>query len=95
MEMVHTRLSQKSEFNNFSQWLEPGMKDKCSYTCWDSEIACTSWSITKDVENGATEQSWKLYLRIIMAVIVYDHEIFYDFFLRIYIITISLAVEED
>ena len=33
-------------------------------------------------------------LCIIMAVIVYDHEIFYDF-LKIYIITISLAVEED
>ena len=26
-EMVHSRLSQKSEFNNFSQWLEPGTKE--------------------------------------------------------------------
>ena len=34
------------------------------------------------------------YLCIIMAVIVYDHEIFYVFF-KIYIITISLAAEED
>ena len=37
--MVHTRLSHKSEFNNFSQSLEPSKKDNVP-TCWDSERAC-------------------------------------------------------
>ena len=42
-EMVHSRLSQKSEFNNFSQWLEPGAKDNVP-TCWDSETASAGQS---------------------------------------------------
>ena len=72
--MVHTRLSQKSKFNNLSQWLEPGMN--YNVPTWHLLRLRKSmyWSITKDVENGAT------YVCIIMAVIVYDHEIFYDFF---------------
>ena len=63
--MAHTRLSQKLEFNNFSQWLEPGKKNHVP-TCRDSERACT----------GQSPRMWKMELTknlgsYPMAVIVY------------------------
>ena len=59
-EKVHTRLSQKFEFNNFSHWLEPGKKD--NVPTWHLLRLGKSmyWSITKDVKNGAAKKSWKL-----------------------------------
>ena len=69
--MVHTRLNQKSEFNNFRQWLEQGKKDNVP-TFRDLERACTgqsrmmwkmefhkkSWKLTTYVS------SWQFFLRV-------------------------------
>ena len=87
--MLHTRLSQKSELNNFSQWLEPGKKDNVP-TCWDSERACTGqsprmWKIEQ------SKKFWKLPIYHHGGYSIWSWDIL-GFF---YIITISLAVEED
>ena len=57
------------------------------------------WSITKDVENGAAKKSWELpmYDPGGCMILRYFKKLnkHYHFLLRIYIIPISLAVEED
>ena len=54
-------------------------------------------SITKDVDNGAAKKSWELPVYDPGGRMRYFKRLnkHYDFFLRIYIIPISLAVEED
>ena len=49
----------------------------------------------QNVKNGAAQKSLRLPMYHHGGYQVYDHEIFYNFFYFIYIITISFAVEED